>query len=828
MGFPTRYCDADMMTTSPREHVSILAGDLRYCLRVLQKSPGFVCAALLAIILGVSATTTVFSLINAVLIRPLPYDSPERLVYMWAPAPNVGGIERETPPFYADIVSWQKTSHSFENITAMRRYIALLQGSSPQRLGGARVFGNFFETLGATAQLGRLIGKDDDQPGRQFVTVISDKLWRSRFGGAPDAVGKSLQIGRQRYRVVGVMRKEFSYPHGIDFPGQYELAWLPRTDLWVPAALTLKQQADPSFEGVDAVIGRLRPGIGLSQAQSEVSAIEKRLTPLHLEGWQGQQALLVPFVDTTIGPVRPLLHLLLGAVCLVLLMACGNFASLLMARAANSLHEVSIRMALGAQRSRLVRLALTESLLLSIGGGAIATLFSFATMRMVERINPHDIPRFEEAAIDLHVLLFGLFVSLATGLLSGIIPTLLGPFPDPGETLRKRGRTIAGGSWHARNVLLVGQIALSMVLLTGAGLLIRSYLAVLSQNKGFSQSTLTMSINLDDQTQNSDRIRRRLMDGIRSLPGVQFAGSIDDLPLSTSEDKGFLDVDGYVSKRMETVSVRETAGDYFRAMQIPLLSGRYLQDSDVQVLAPDAYPRLALVSESFAKRYFPGRNPVGHRLRINKSAWARIVGEVGDVRHTSLEEDPEPIVYYQNGLADSVAIRTTGPPASVIASIRNAVRLLAHGASVTDIRTMSSYVDEASARRRFQTTALTMFAGAAVLLTLVGLHGLLSFAVRQRTAEIGIRMAVGASSGAILKMIVGYGLRLSVIGIAIGTCLAFTLARAMTSFLYGVQAIDLETFVFVPSLILLVALIACIAPAWKAARIEPVRVLGQQ
>jgi predicted permease len=376
--------------------------------------------------------------------------------------------------------------------------------------------------------------------------------------------------------------------------------------------------------------------------------------------------------------------------------------------------------------------------------------------------------------------------------------------------------------------LITVQVALSVVLLTGAGLLIRSYLAVLGENRGFSQSTLTMSINLDGQIKNADQVRRELMDRIRALPGVEIAGSIDDLPLSTYEDKGFLEVEGYVSNVKETVSVRETGGEYFRAMQIPLAAGRYLQEGDIASAKPAAYPYIAVVSQSFARRYFPNRSAVGHRLRINGSPWSRIVGVVGDVRHSSLEKTPEPIVYYQNGLADSVAVRTIGPPDPIVRSIRNAVSALAPEATVTDIQTMNAYTDEASARRRFQTVALTLFASVALLLTLVGLYGLLSYAVRQRTAEIGIRMAMGASRGKVVGMIVAYGLKLTSTGLVIGICLALALTRGLASFLYGIHPADPTTFLIVPALIILAAFIACIAPAWRAARIEPLLALRHQ
>lgn len=816
------WCEAiaDAALVAPNEHLHILSADLKLCGRVFAKTPGFVLAALFAIVLGVCATTTVFSLVHAVLIRSLPYGNPERLTYMWAPAPGVADVPREHQPFYSDIVAWQKSSRSFTNITAMRRYIAVV---GDQRIGAAKVLGNFFQTLEASPQLGRLIDAADEP----LVAVISDGLWRSRFLADPNVIGTTIYVDRQPYRVIGVMPREFSYPHGNDFPGQYQFASLPRTDLWVPAALTPKQLADPNFDDMDAVIGRLRDGIALKQAQSEMSAIEKRIAPLHPYGWTNQEVLLVPFLETSIGPVRPLMRLLMGAVCMVLLMAGGNLASLLMARAANRVHELGVRTALGAKRSRLIRLMLTESVALAALGGLLAVPASYAVLQAVVRLNPGDIPRFEETTLDASALLFGLFVALATGFIAGVFPAVSASRISPVVLLRHGGRGIQGVSLRLRNALIVSEIALTVVLLAAALLLIRSYLKVQGEDKGFSPSTLTLSILVDQPLPNSDPLRREAMNRIRLLPGVEAAGSIDDLPLSTFEDKGFLEVEGLPTLTRKVASVRETGGEYFQAMQIPLVEGRYLNDGDI---ARNGQERAlsVVVSESLVKRYFAGRNATGHRLRINGSAWSTIVGVVGDVRHSSLEEMPQPTVYYQNGLADSVAIRTSGSRDAMIGSVRTAMSEWNAGVTVTDIQTMDQYVNQSTARRRFQTVALTSFAGVAVVLALAGFYGLLSYAVMQRTAEVGVRMALGASRRKVIGMVVRYGLKLSAAGLAVGLCLAALLIRVVASFLYGVEALDPVTFLVVPAFTIGVTVIACIPPAWRASRVDPVNALRQQ
>jgi putative ABC transport system permease protein len=807
---------------------NILAADVHQSARRLAKAPGFTLVALLVIALGLSATTTVFSLIDAVLLRSLPYGEPDRLVYMWAPIDEFKALDQESPPPYADLMDWRKMSHSFTYITGLQQRIALLGDGNPERVGCAAVLGNFFQTLKAAPQLGRAIDADDDRPGQPRVAVISDALWRTRFAGNPDAVGKTIRMDSQDYRVIGVMPKDFGYPHGADFPTP-QFAALKRTDVWIPAALNPRQVLSRPDPTPDVAIGRMRAGVTFEQAQSEMSAIEKRLAPLYPPLFRDVQARLVPFIESPVGSVRPLLRLILGAVLLVLLMVSVNFANLLLSRVAGRVHEIGVRTALGAQRARLVRLMLTESLMLSLAGGALGALMSFAALKMVARLNPGDIPRFEEATIDSRVLLFGLVIALATGFVSGIFPALSGSSVNVSELLRQGGRGIAGSRWRARNALIVAEVALAVVLLAGAGLLIRSYLMVQGEDKGFAPSTLTMTLNVDPRARKPEQVdafRRRVMDRIRTLPGVEAAGSIDDLPLSRSEDSLLIEVEG--RGKWEAANVRETAGEYFRAMQIPLIAGRFLNDADIPVpcVAP---PKSVIVTASLARAYLGGRDRgVGRRLRFD-SAWSTVVGVVGDVRGDfrdgSLEKAPQPTVYWQCGLADSVAIRTAGPPAAIISSVRRIVSGVDRGSTLTDIRTMKSYIYDAGARRRFQTVVLAAFSGIAVFLALAGLYGLLSYTVTQRRAEIGVRMALGASRSAVVWMVVRYGVTLAGCGLAMGLALASGLTRVMASLLYRVRAADPITFIAVPLFILFVAVVACLVPAWRAARTDPVSAL---
>jgi predicted permease len=470
---------------------------------------------------------------------------------------------------------------------------------------------------------------------------------------------------------------------------------------------------------------------------------------------------------------------------------------------------------------------MTESSVLSVLGGIVALTLSYLMLGAVVRLNPGDVPRFEETTLDIRVLLFGLSVSMLTGLVAGIVPAMSASRIRVSHVLRQGGRGIAGVSWRARDVLIVSEIALTVVLLAGAGLLVRSYLFVKGEDKGFAESTLTMSVVLDQPAANTDHLREELMNRIRDVPGVQVAGSVDDLPLSTFQDKGYIEIDGQRNTLKQLASARGTGGEYFRAMQIPLIAGRYLSNRDIPRNKNEGF-KTVVVSDSFVRAYFPDRNAVGRRLRINGSPWAPIVGVVGDVRHSSLEEVPEPIIYYQNGIADSLAIRTSEPLDAIAASIRRAAHDLDAGFSVTDVRTMRQYVDQAAARRKFQTLTLATFAGVAVLLALIGLYGLLAYSVRQRTAEIGVRLALGASRAAVVRMISGYGLRLASAGLTIGLSIALLLTRVMASFVYGIQAVDPLTFAVLPALLMLVTVVACIGPAWKAAQIDPVIALHDQ
>ena len=825
---------ADIVWTAPREHAHVLAADLRYGARLLAKSPAFTGVALLAMALGIGASTAVFSLVNAVLIRSLPYGDAGRLVYVWTPNEMFQHtpipIPLELTPSNADFYDWQKSSRSFSSLTMFfQKTLSLSGGGAPARVGVAKVTGNFFTTLESRPELGRMIDDEDDQPGRGQVAVIADGLWRSQFGGDPNVLGRSLRLNRDTYKVIGIMPKEFVYPRQADLPLGY--ADIKRTEVWIPLALTPREKEDRANshrEGI--VIGRLRPGSSIPQAQAEMAAIAARLDPLNPANDRGWKALVRSFVDTALGPLRPQMWLLLGAVALVLLIASGNVANLLLARAAGRIHEMGVRSALGAERARLIRQLLTESVLLAIGGGALGVLLAFAAIRVLVRFSPGDIPRIEATSIDGRVLLFTLGISLLTGLAFGIVPALSASRVRVTELLNQGGvRGAVGTANRFRHGLIVSEAALAVILLTGAGLLIRSYWRLEAVDPGFAPSTLTMNVALDaryDTAAKQDALFRALFTQARALAGVRRIAAISHLPFSQHESASAVEVKGFANKENQWVDSWSATPGYFEAMKVPLLEGRYFEERDI-----NGRPPVAIVNGAFEKRYFPGHRALGGQLRFGGDPprpWMTIAGVVGDVRHSTLEEVPRPALYTPQTTAGDVVIAVDGPTKPVITAIRSILRNLDPALALGKAATMNQLVAQANSRRRFETLLLGVFAASALFLALVGLYGLMAYAVKRRTAEIGLRMALGASRARVLRMVVGHGAQFVALGLALGLAGSLALTRLMTAWLYGVSPYDPVTLIGVPLCFLAVSLAACLIPAWKATRIDPVSALRHE
>ena len=789
---------------------------------------GVYAIAVLVTALGVGTTVSVFSVVNAVLLRTLPYGHPKKLVYLWSPNPNFKGVPDELGPNVPDFYDWKRLSHSFASMALFQRTpMNLVRKDSSEQVGVAIVTGEFFSTFGVSTHLGREIGADDERPGHQHVAVISDAFWRARFGGAAGVIGKTIQLNRERYTVIGVMPGDFGYPRDGDVP--YEHTAFRQTDIWLPAAYTARQKTDRvNFASADAV-GRLRPGVSMAAAEAELKAITAQLQPLYPEMWRGWTVLLTPLVETIVGPVKTMLRLLLAAAGLVLLIAISNVANLLLARAADRTHELGIRSALGAGRGRIVRLLLKESLMVSAIGGALGLALAFGAVRLLVKLNPGGIPRFDAASVDGRVLFAAVLLSVGVGVLAGLAPAVSASKADVHALLARGGSRIAVGFRRSRFALIVFQVALSVILLATSGLLIRSYLRLAAVDPGFSPATLTFRIRLDQKYRTPEQraaFYRAYLETLRNLPGVRLAGASSGLPLSGWESVTFAEIEGF-GRSKEMLEDRRVTPDYRRALGIPLLRGRDFNAQDANAA------NVVLVNRKFATVYFAGRDPLGAHIRtgigdFSGAKWATIIGVIGDVRHNSVEEAGQAQILQPADNGDSFAIAFYGPVRPVINEARLALHSLDPVLTLDDVRTMGDRVTSSNARRSFQTALLTGFGGIAVVLALAGLYGLMSFLVTQRTAEIGIRLALGSSRARILGLILSQGVSLAVAGLLLGVAGALAVTRFISGWLFGIQPNDLATFAAVAFFVLATASGACLIPAWSAMRIDPIEALREE
>ena len=797
--------------------------DLRYGLRTLGKSPGFTITAVLTLALGIGACTAIFSLVNAVLIRSLPYGDPDRLVYLYTPNPQFKLPAEVFVPTYADFYDIRRDSRSFQQMTVFGQSVFNLasQGAA-ERVSAARVDGDFFSTFRAAPALGRAISSGDNQPGHERVAVISHALWQSMFGSSIDVLHRSLSLDGKSYEIVGVMPRGFEYPHSTDLA--YGESQYKTTQLWIPLALTPQQMADRDNSSGN-VVARLKPGISIVQAQAEMAAIMVRLDKLHSAVMRGWGARIENFVDSTVGHVRSLLWLLLGAVSMVLLIACGNAANLLLARAAGRMRELGVRVALGAGRRRIVRQLLTESLLIGLAAGAIGIGLAFVFLRILPRLDPGNIPRLNESSLDTRVLLFTLAVSILTSVLSGILPALTVSRINLTDFLTAGSRSVAGAHTRVQNALIVVESALVVVLLASAGLLIRSYVNVESVDAGFSPSTVTLNIGLEPRYSHTQAVEffRSLLAKLQALPGVEAVGAINDLPLSNAEDLRMFAVDGYPNQKSQLAEARWVTPNYFSAMRIPLVAGRLFATNE------NVEAHTILVNESFARKYFVGRDPIGGRVsrQDDPTRWSTVVGVIGDVRHTSLEEPAEPQIYHPDMefAGGYIAVRSSIPPQFLATAIRSTVHAIDPNLAAGDIRTMGDLESEASAQRRFQTSLLTVFAAIALFLALVGLYGLMAYSVSRRIREVGIRMALGAQRSNVLLLVLKKAAFLLAIGIVCGLAASWFATRTIQAFLFGVGGHDPMTILGVCGLLAVSGLAAAFIPAHRAASVDPMQAL---
>jgi putative ABC transport system permease protein len=806
-----------------------LTQDIRYALRVLAKNPAFTFIAVIALALGIGANSAIFSVVDAVLLRQLPFKHPEQLVMLWENAAHLG-FPRNTPS-PANFLDWQKQTQSFTGMAAMvERSFNLTGVGEPERLEGRRVSANLFELLGVPAQLGRTFVPDDDRPGTHVV-LLSYSLWQRRFGSDPAVIGRALTLNGESYTVAGVM------PQLMQLPG-YENV---NDQLWVPIAFPSEEAAQRGNHFLE-VIARRKPGVTLKQAQAEMETIAARLAQQYPDYNTRIGAVVVPLHEQVVGDIKPALLVLLGAVGFVLLIACANVANLLLARAAVRQKEIAVRLALGASQSRLIRQFLTESVLLAMFGAGLGLLLTFFGLRALRSFIPASISQVETINVDGRVLIFTVLVAVVTGIAFGLAPAIHGSHLNLNDTLKEGGRDSAGGGKgnRARGLLVIGEVAVSFVLLIGAGLLINSFFHLRNLDPGFrADHLLTMKVDLSE-VKYPDRERRaaffdEVMRRIDKLPGVRSAAVAGNLPLTYNGDSMAISVEGVPdppTDQRPDVIYRAIGRGYFNTMGIPIVRGRDFTDQD-NADSKD----VVVISEKTAQHFWPGQDPIGKRLKpgssTSKSPWREVIGIVKDVRQNDLIAPPKMQMYFtyrqlKNIAANALVIRTTIEPLSLAGSVRNAIWSVDKDQTVADIDTMDHIVAGAVARQRFSMVLLGIFAALALLLASVGIYGVMSYSVAQRTREIGIRMALGARRADVLQMTVRQGLKLVGAGMILGLGAAFLLTRVMATLLYGISATDPMTFIGISVVLLVVAILASYVPALRATKVDPITALRAQ
>jgi putative ABC transport system permease protein len=808
-----------------------LLKDIRYGVRGLLKRPGFTVVAIITLALGIGANTAIFSVVNAVVLRPLPYAEPSRLMMLWETMP--GSDQRSVAP--GNFVDWHGRNRTFEDMAAMFfGNFNLTSDGEPDRIDGTTITSNLMSVLGVSAQLGRTFQAEDDEHQDRNVVLLSDGLWKRRFGGDPNVIGRAITIDETPHIIVGVMRR------GFQFPAHSDLWVLGRNRSAVPMSLISQLPSNDWANERDGhfirVIGRLKPGVTISQAQSDIAAITRRLEQDYPKTNAGLGSNVVPLHTQIVGDVGSMLFILLGAVGFVLLIACTNVANLMLARAGQRDREIAIRAAVGASRLRLIRQLLTESVLLSVIGGLAGLLVSLWAVAVFIKLSPGDIPRINEASVDLRLLGFTLLVSLVTGLAFGLLPafhatrTNLNTSLKEGSTKATEGRQRRG----ARNILVVSEIALAQVLLLGAALLAISYLRVTEINPGFNPDrVLTAKIAPSNKKYPDAKSRSTfystVLERLQSLPGVESAGMVMNLPLTgSSMNRGFRAEGRPEPKADENVAMdfQIVSPNYFSTLEIPIKRGRALAETDTETSEP-----VIVINETMARQYWPNEDPVGKRLAIGESSqdrgWRTIVGVVSDNRHASLSEPavPTSFIPYRQDLESwprmGFVIKGRTDAASLTSAVRRELADIDRAQPVYAIEPMENLLHTSVAQRRFVMLLLGSLSVIALTLAMVGIYGVISFSVSERTQEIGIRMALGARAGDVLRMVLSQGMRVAVVGIFIGVGAAFALTRLLASMLFQVSATDARTFSIVAALLGVVAFLACYIPARRATKVDP-------
>ena len=813
-----------------------LLHDLRYSARSLLKHPGFVITITLILALGIGANSTIFSVVNAVLMRPLPYEAPDRIVMIWETNQSKAVTRSIVSP--ANFLDWREQNHVFEHLAAFRFWYYTVTGAGdPERYQGARVSAGFFPLLGIKPEFGRNFGPEEEQVGRDHVVILSHALWQSRFGGDRNIIGQLLTIDGEPFTIIGILPANFRFTRVLNA----------ELELWMPISFAPQQltREDRSI----IVYGRLKQGVPLSQAQAEMDGITHRLEQEYPKTNSGWAAQVNNLQDQAIQPVRPTLLILMVVVGFVLLIACANVANLLLTRATARQKDIAIRLALGSSHSRLMRHLLIESLLLALLGGAAGLLLAYWGINVLNVILPDRVPHLEKFSLDLRVLGFTLVVSLLVGVIVGLIPGLQASRLNLSETLKEGGRALseAPSRRRLRNLFVILEVTLTVPLLISAGLMLRSSLLLQNIDRGINlKNVLTMQISLPkakySTAQQTATFYRRALQRIQSEPGVQSASAVNFLPLTNLGDATSLTIEGGNPPppgQEITVSYRVIDQNYFRTMGIPLLRGRYFTEQD-----NDESHGVVMIDQTMARRYWPDEDPVGRRLQPQFPAakvpwrpessnnWLTIVGVVEDVKEDGLNDQTSAEIYLpylQNPSSlMNLLVRSTSDPLRLVASVRSQVLAVDGDQPVYNIMTMENVFSQSLAEPQVITSLLATFAAVALILAAIGVYSVMSYSVAQRTHEVGVRMALGAQQRHVLRMILGQGLKLVLVGVVIGVTTAFAVTRVVSNLLFGVTATDPAIFVAVPLLLVVIAILASYLPARRALKVDPIIALRNE
>jgi putative ABC transport system permease protein len=797
--------------------MSNILKDIRYGIRSLARHPGFTAIALITLALGIGANTAIFSVVNAVLLRPLPFNDPERLVWLWDTQPQLSTAPTSLP----DFLGWKEQNKSFESLAAFqsgKMFIDAGDGTTDTRVG--LVTPELFSVFHVSPVLGRTFSNEETLPGRFRVAVLSHSMWQSRFGSDPNVSGRTIQFNGTPYTIIGVMPAGFSYPD--------------RAELWRPLPID-PAKLDPGPHYLN-VVGRLKPGVALAQAQADMSTIAARLSQQNREKNAGHGVKLERLTNVVVGDIGLALYVLLGAVGFVLLIACANLANLMLARVGSRQKEIAVRTALGASRLRIVRQLLTESIILAISGGGMGLLLAIWAVRWVVSLSADTIPRVQEISVDPRVAGFTLLLSVVTGVLFGLAPAIQVSRPDLSDALKESGRSTASVRTNRlRSALVVSEVALSLVLLVGAGLMIRSFAKLNQVDPGFKPAqVLTMGVALlrarypeDEQVAQA---YSQLLERAAAVPGVVSVGAISDLPVTGSNISDSFTIEGRppIAKEAEpSTEYHIVTPRYFESMGIPLLSGRDVAQTDTRQT-----PNVVVINDTFARRHFAGENPLGHRLKLQGQERdpLLIIGVVGNVRQLGLDERLTPEVYvpllqdplspnYQRSM--TFVARSNSDPGVIAGSLRAAVASVDKSLPVYSLKPMTEHLYESLARRRFNLILLSIFSCVALVLAAIGIYGVISYGVTQRTHEMGIRMALGAKPRDVLSLVVRQAMLLAFVGVGIGLLASWALTRLMKGLLFSVSVTDPMTFVAIAVLMTLIALLACLLPARRATKVDP-------